>query len=161
MNHIYFIPLSKCAKIVEMKILLISDTHGKNKIVDELYRIYPNMDYYLHAGDSCTEGYALYPFESVRGNCDYDYNLNEQLLISTPMGNLLMKHVPNMLESDLKKLNIKFFVFGHLHERHFELKNDIYYISPGSTSYEKDKYKEGYVILEITDNDVKCEFFDL
>ena len=144
-----------------MKILLISDTHGHNDIVDELYQQYPNMDLYLHAGDSCTEEYALYPFQTVKGNCDFDYNMNERLLIKTPYGNLLMKHVPNMTHEELIKQNIKIYIFGHLHERHFEKRDDIYYVSPGSTCREKDKFNEGYMILDISSDRVQAEYFDL
>ena len=144
-----------------MKILLISDTHGKNDIIDKLYKLYPDMDLYLHAGDSCTEEYALFPFTTVKGNCEFDYNMNERFFTITPYGNLLMKHVPNLSEADLKKQNIKIYIFGHIHERHFYKKDDIYYICPGSTSREKDKYPEGYMILEITSDGVKGTFFDL
>ena len=144
-----------------MKILLISDTHGKNDVIDYLYRLYPNMDLYLHAGDSCAESFSLYPFQSVKGNCDFDYNLSERFLTSTPYGNLLMKHVPNMSYEELKKQNIKIYIFGHLHERHFYNKDGIYYISPGSTSREKDQYNNGYMILEVTSEKVEGTFYDL
>ena len=144
-----------------MKILLISDSHGKNDIIDKLYKMYPNMDLYLHAGDSCTDSFSLFPFQSVRGNCDYDYNMMDRFFTSTPYGNLLMKHVPNMDIEELKKLNVKIYIFGHLHERHFYQEEGIYFISPGSTSREKDQYPNGYMILDITSEKVQAEFFDL
>ena len=119
------------------------------------------MDLYLHAGDSCTDSFSLFPFQSVRGNCDYDYNMMDRFFTSTPYGNLLMKHVPNMDIEELKKLNVKIYIFGHLHERHFYQEDGIYFISPGSTSREKDKYPNGYMILDITSEKVQAEFFDL
>ena len=144
-----------------MKILIISDTHGHNDIVDELYRIHSNMDLYLHAGDSCTEEYALYPFQTVKGNCDFDYNMNERFVVKTPYGSLLIKHVPNLTLDELKRQNIKIYVFGHLHERHFYQEDGVYFVSPGSTCREKDRFKEGYMILDISDTGVQAEFFDL
>ena len=144
-----------------MKVLIISDTHSHNDVIDTLYKMYPNMDLYLHAGDSCSEEYALYPFQTVKGNCDYDYRMMERFKCSTPYGNLLMKHVPNMDVDDLKKENIKIFVFGHLHERHFYKEDDIYFVAPGSTCRENDKYNNGYMILDISSSRVEATFFDL
>ena len=76
-----------------MKILLVSDSHGDERILKELVTAYPNMDYYLHAGDSGLDRDTLYPFESVRGNTDY-YPFDDLLRIYTPMGYLLIKHKP-------------------------------------------------------------------
>ena len=85
----------------------------------------------------------------------------ERRLIDTPNGNILMKHVPYISKDELKKNNIKIFVFGHVHKRSFYEEDGIYYISPGSLSYERDNYNEGYIILEITKEGVKGTFYDL
>ena len=60
-----------------MKILLVSDTHGNNVALDALVKKYPNMDLYLHCGDSESDEYSIYPFRSVKGNCDYFGDFNE------------------------------------------------------------------------------------
>ena len=144
-----------------MKILVIGDTHGNNDIIVDLYEKYPHMDAYLHAGDSCSDPYSLYPFQTVRGNCDYFYDINDVFTMRTPYGKLLMKHVPNMTFQQLKKEGVKIYITGHLHARKFYKQEDIYYISPGSTCRERDNYSNGYAILDITSEDVKVEFVDL
>lgn len=144
-----------------MKILLISDTHGDNDIVDVLVKKHPNMDIYLHAGDCCSDPYSLFPFHVVRGNCDYFYDMDEIYTLKTPYGKLLMKHVPNMSLAALKKENVKIYIHGHTHQRKFSCIDDIYYICPGSTSRERDQFNNGYAILTITEKEVKVEFIDL
>ena len=76
-----------------MKILLVSDSHGHEQILKDLYRQYPKMDLYLHAGDSALDISSIYPYISVRGNCDY-YPFDDRYLVYTPVGYLLMKHKP-------------------------------------------------------------------
>ena len=54
-----------------MKILLVSDSHSDYTALDQLAAKYPNMDLYLHAGDSEQDEFSIKPFISVRGNCDH------------------------------------------------------------------------------------------
>ena len=144
-----------------MKILIVGDSHGHTDEILELAKKYPNMDVYLHTGDSQEMEVNLFPYQTVKGNCDYDTNMMNRLLITTPYGKLLMKHIPQINKEDLKKQDIKIFVFGHLHKRSFYQEDGIYYISPGSTCYERDKYNEGYLILDITKDNIKAKFYDL
>lgn len=145
-----------------MKILIVSDSHGQTHLVDQAYKRFPNCDLYLHAGDLEDSPFAIFPFEVVRGNCDYDPNLNnERFLTSTPYGNLLMKHIPNLDKKELDKYDVKIFVYGHLHRRDFTYKDEIYYVSPGSIALERDKYENGFCLLEITPDSVKAEFYDI
>ena len=58
-----------------MKILVISDTHGKLNKVREVYRKLTNIDLIIHAGDYMRDGEALskefaVPVVAVKGNCD-------------------------------------------------------------------------------------------
>ena len=144
-----------------MKILIAGDSHGHSELLYALIKLHPNMDMYLHTGDLCDYQVSVFPFDVVKGNCDYDPSLMERRLIDTPYGKLLMKHIPTINKSELKKNNIKIFVFGHVHKRSFYEEDGIYYISPGSLAYERDKYNEGYLILDIDTQSVKCTFFDL
>mgnify|MGYP003297992236 CR=1 FL=1 len=59
-----------------MKILLVSDTHGNNEALDKILKIHPDMDLYLHLGDSESTPELLRPFVTVKGNCDfYDFDI--------------------------------------------------------------------------------------
>ena len=75
-----------------MRILLVSDSHGEKEILDQLIIRWPDVDLYLHAGDSLQEARSIYPFRTVRGNCDFYYDLQNELIIPTPFGKILMRH---------------------------------------------------------------------
>ena len=45
-----------------MKILLVSDSHSDYTALDQLAAKYPNMDLYLHAGDSEQDEFSIKPF---------------------------------------------------------------------------------------------------
>ena len=57
-----------------MDIVVVSDTHGYTGFIEKLVKKHPNAYMYLHAGDSCLREEELYPFETVKGNCDYYIN---------------------------------------------------------------------------------------
>ena len=87
-----------------MKILLVSDSHGNNEALDLLTKNYPNMDIYLHLGDSESDEFSIYPFRSVKGNCDYFGDFQNYLVIPTPYGNLFAQHKPTP-NSELLRAN--------------------------------------------------------
>ena len=53
-----------------MQIVVISDTHGRNEVFQELRLLHPQASAFLHCGDSETDEYALNGFVSVQGNND-------------------------------------------------------------------------------------------
>ncbi len=55
-----------------MKILVISDTHGRRKNIDEVLSRHRNYDMLLFLGDGLRDFGAAAPsgFVGVRGNCD-------------------------------------------------------------------------------------------
>lgn len=141
-----------------MKILIVSDSHGNDEILRELYKMYPNMDYYLHAGDSQSSLMAIYPFDSVLGNCDfYDFDLVRK--ISTPKGYLLMRHYPKYSKEEIK--DVKFFIHGHTHVARVKKENELYVICPGSVSLPRDGTNGTYMIIEINENSSTITTFDV
>ena len=144
-----------------MKILLVSDTHGNNEALDYLVRKYPNMDLYLHCGDSESDEFSIYPYRSVKGNCDYIGDFMMRLVIPTPYGNMVVQHKPIIDASFLRDNNAKIFVFGHTHRREFKKENGIYMINPGAIAFARDKYDYSYALLNINKDKVEIEFHTL
>ncbi len=64
------------------KILLISDSHGERKRIQQVCKQHPHMDEYIHLGDLGFAPGCLAHFTIVRGNHDdASYHLpNEQIL---------------------------------------------------------------------------------
>lgn len=143
-----------------MKIVLVSDSHGNNKALDEIALIHPDADLYLHAGDSEAHEYSIAPFESVRGNCDYFSNAPERRIIDTPCGKLLMQHRPIIPYDLINQYNIKIFVHGHTHMRKCVEQNGLLIINPGAISFARDNNDLSYAVIKI-DKKIEVEFLDL
>ena len=133
-----------------MKILLVSDSHGDDLILKELKNEYPDMDHYLHAGDSQSSEYAIFPFDSISGNCDC-YPFDERRKIYTPIGYLLMKHYPHLFSNE--KEGIKIFVHGHTHKWKISKEGEMYIICPGSISRPRDGTLGTYAILDLNEKE--------
>lgn len=145
-----------------MRILLISDSHGNNEAVDELIVKWPDIDLYLHAGDSECHPRSIYPFRQVRGNCDYAFDIQEELLIPTPFGNILMRHKKEVSDKKLKDNNVRVFLYGHTHVPECVKRKGIAFINPGSLAYPRSEYGQTYMVLDLSKDliDVKLYSFE-
>ena len=144
-----------------MRILLVSDSHSNYDALDRLAQMYPNMDLYLHAGDSEQDEFSIKPFISVKGNCDHYYDFPNYLVIPSPAGNIYVQHTPSISKSVISEHNAKIVIHGHTHTRKNEVVNGILFINPGAISYARDKYDGSYAIIEIEDMSVKVKFYTL
>lgn len=143
-----------------MKLLIVSDSHGHNELLDNLITDYKDVDIFLHAGDSEVPSHTLYPFRVVKGNCDYYFETPKEYIIPTPFGNLLIRHKEEGNEKYMKDHDIKFYVYGHSHVKACKKKNGICYINPGSIVYPRDG-EASFVILEIEEEDAFVTFIEL
>lgn len=144
-----------------MKIALCSDSHGNNAALDEIYKRFPDCDLYLHAGDGETDVSSVFPFEMVKGNRDWDMNLPEKLLFTTPYGSLLMQHTPRIAVSFLREHKINIFVHGHTHTREYLDRGGVIHINPGAISFPRDGYDLSFAIIDISQKQVKVNFYSL
>jgi len=145
-----------------MKILLASDSHGNNEALKQIVKIHPNMDIYLHLGDSESDEYGISPFISVRGNMDYFCNYQDYIIIPTPLGKLFATHKPPFIgQIKLLSDDISIVCHGHTHKRRFEKVENIIYINPGSISFPRDGNDLSYCIIEITKTEINNEFYSL
>jgi putative phosphoesterase len=142
-----------------MKVLLVSDSHGDNITLQRLVAMYPQMDLYLHAGDSESDEQAIKPFISVRGNCDRYKDFNDYFLIPTPYGKMYVQHKPHVANLLTKMREVKIFVHGHTHIRRNETINGVMWINPGAISYARDCFDGSYAILTIEQNAVQVEYY--
>lgn len=141
-----------------MKILVVSDAHGNSELMLKLAKEYPLMDYYLDAGDSESDGYTLFPYRSVKGNCDY-YPFDEKLLIRTSAGNIFMRHAPYIYPKEAKDCSI--FIHGHTHRYKIEKENEIITLCPGSLSRSRDNSNGSYAIITINNGEINIDIIDV
>lgn len=144
-----------------MKILVISDTHGKLNMVRDVLGKLSGIDLIAHAGDHFNDVKALerefnIPCVGVCGNCDSSGPSLE--VIETPCGKILLVHGhKEHVNYDLSKLryralenNCRAIIYGHTHVAHIEEMDDMYFINPGSLPQPRDGSGGSFGIIRAT-----------
>jgi putative phosphoesterase len=144
-----------------IKIVVISDNHRDYESLLKVSLIEPDIDYYLHIGDSELEESKLYPFIGVKGNCDCFNNLPKEKIIKTEFGNVyLVHHLSQIPLSDefIWKNNIRIVLFGHTHKRFLQIINGVYYANPGSLTYPRDDHGPSYLLVTLSEKNMDFTF---
>ena len=155
-----------------MKILIVSDTHGRHSAFDKALKEAGKIDALVHLGD--TEGGEDYieavcgcPAYVVAGNNDFfSDNLREmEVVFGTKKAFMTHGHYyyvslgPERIIEEGKMRNADIVMFGHTHKPFLEMIDGMIVLNPGSLSYPRQEGRKGsYIMMEIEpDCDVKCE----
>ena len=130
-----------------MKVLIVSDTHGRNSGYLDLLENSEKMDMVIHCGD--VEGSEYLISESsgcktviVQGNNDYFSDLPRERLIKIEKIPIFMAHGhyhyvnarKDMFQSVAKQRGARIGLFGHTHVPFCEEMNGVLVANPGSLS---------------------------
>ena len=151
-----------------MKILVLSDTHGK---LDKVYRVCEklnNIDLIIHCGDYIRDAHTLedtlgIPVAAVKGNCDGSASTcrgESYDIVDTPAGNILVTHGHlDRVGFDMSRLLYRAeesdcvaVCFGHTHVPVCEYCDGILMVNPGSLSQPRDGSNGSYAVIH-SDND--------
>ncbi len=148
-----------------MKILAISDTHGKLNKVRDIYAKLTNIDLIIHAGDFISDGEALekelgVPVIAVKGNCDGSYSNDDFKTVETEYGKIMVTHGHmenvkyhlNTLMYKAMEENCKAVVFGHTHRALIEESGGIRFVNPGSLTQPRDGSGGSYAIIRTSED---------
>ena len=155
-----------------MKILIVSDTHGRHSAFDKALKEAGKIDALVHLGD--TEGGKDYieavcgcPAYVLAGNNDFfSDNLREmEVVFGTKKAFMTHGHYyyvslgPERIIEEGKMRNADIVMFGHTHKPFLEMIDGMIVLNPGSLSYPRQEGRKGsYIMMEIEpDCDVKCE----
>ena len=146
-----------------MRILIISDTHGRHGNLTEILEREPNIDLLIHLGD--VEGGEEYinelakcPVEIVAGNNDFFSDLEREKEIEIGKYKALITHghyyYVAMGIEDLRKealgRGMDIAMFGHTHRPFLDYSKGITMLNPGSVSYPRqDGHRPSYARMEI------------
>ena len=134
-----------------MKYLVVSDSHGDKAILQKLITAYAGkVDLMLHCGDSelpATDEVFKY-FKVVRGNCDYDLELQDEQFFDRGQDKILLVHGHLLgvgfglggLQAKMEELGANMAFFGHTHQLGGEVINGKFILNPGSISYPRGKF---------------------
>ena len=148
-----------------MRILIISDSHGKNDDVKQVIEQVGNIDMLIHLGD--VEGgapgireWAGCECHIISGNNDYDRSLPAQEAFEIAGKRVFITHGHrfyvgsgmDMLRQYAIDNAYDIVMFGHTHRPYLERGEQVTLLNPGSLSYPRqDGRQKTFMIMEVDD----------
>ena len=154
-----------------MKVLIISDTHGKDEKLNKVLIQENDLDLLIHLGDiqgseDYIEAVAPCPVEMVSGNNDFFSDLDRERVIRVGGKRIFLTHGHYLYVSSgtsrLKAMaadkQCTIAMVGHTHKPMINLEDDVWVINPGSLSYPRQEGKLCTYIIMTVDEAGKFEF---
>ncbi len=149
-----------------MKILIVSDTHGRHGNLDEVLTREGDIDVLLHLGDiedgeQYIEAVTDCPVHLLSGNNDYFSYLPGEKEIKIGKYRVFMTHGhgyyvsvnTKRLREEACRRGVDIVLFGHTHRPYMDVEGDLKVINPGSLSYPRQEgRKPSYVVMDINTN---------
>ncbi len=154
-----------------MKVLIVSDTHGRDKYLFQTLQKVSPIDLMIHLGDyGGTEEYiksiANCPVEMVSGNNDLFKGCPKEKVIVIGDYTVFLTHGhrygvyygSSQIKEAAKTRQAHIVMFGHTHVPMIDLKDDIWTINPGSIALPRQRGRiPSYMIMDI-DRQGKAHF---
>jgi len=146
-----------------MKILVVSDTHGRNDVMWDVIKKEEPFDMFIHCGDLETEEWELRDridcaMFMVPGNNDYFSMLSPLVAFDIADHRAVLTHGHRYhIHSGLSSLyylarenQADIVFFGHVHVPVYEEKDGVIFINPGSLTYPRQMGRvPTYAVVEI------------
>lgn len=146
-----------------MKILIVSDSHGRTTHLEKVINKVAPIDLFIHLGDmEGDEEYirSLVNCETamVSGNNDYFTSLDREMEITIGRYTVLLSHGhryrvnwgTETIKDTGRQMGADIVMFGHTHLPLIDLSGDVIAINPGSIAQPRqDGHIPTYIIMEI------------
>ena len=153
-----------------MKVLIVSDTHGRDENLERAVMMETPFDMLVHCGD--VEGREIFiealvecPCCIVSGNNDFFSQLEREKEIMIGKYKVLLTHGhyynvstgPAYLKQEAKERGFDIVMFGHTHRPYFDIdksgEKELITLNPGSLSYPRQEgHRPSYMLMKIDDN---------
>lgn len=152
------------------KIVVMSDNHGDDTMMEYIMMSEPGADYYVHCGDSeATYQQLLNGFICVKGNNDWALDLPNEAKLLIEGVPILITHGQQLsyfnrelaMNDILTRNQCRILLCGHTHMPMFQKDGLLYYINPGSTSLPRGGSSRSYCIVTLDGENVECEFKEI
>ena len=146
-----------------MKILIVSDTHGRDENLKKVVEMTKPFDCLIHLGD--VEGSENYirrmvpcPVRIVSGNNDFFSDLPREIEFEIGEYKALMTHGhyyyvslnTEELRRQARTRGKDIVMFGHTHKPYLDIQEDLTVLNPGSLSYPRQEGRRpSYIWMEI------------
>jgi len=148
-----------------MKILIVSDTHGRNENYERLLAKMEALDLIIHCGDveggeRLVEKLADCPVEMVAGNNDFFSSLPREKEFDIGGYKVWLTHghsyYVSMDNETIKReavaRGVDIVMYGHTHKPVIQVEREIIAVNPGSLSYPRQMGRRpSYVLMELDD----------
>jgi putative phosphoesterase len=146
-----------------IELVLISDSHGRDEVFEELRLKHPNADAYLHAGDSECDQATLGAFISVQGNNDRYFDHPIERFFDFEGVKVWMSHghqvpifqAPQRLSVRARELGVQLCLYGHSHVFKVIQEKDLTLVNPGSIHYNRDGSEPSYALIHIDQGHIR------
>lgn len=143
-----------------VKIVVVSDTHGNVKALEQLRQIFIDSDYIVHLGDGARDMKDFYSefgnkIYQVDGNCDVFASSLKEFILEIGKVKILLTHGDlfgvktgreRLINYAMKKgCNAVF--YGHTHNQEISLIDGITVVNPGTLSYFASEKTFAYVVI--------------
>ena len=158
----------------KMRILVVSDSHGRNEGLNKAIEQAGTFDYFLHLGDLEGSQYFIDTFVEgpkvlLSGNNDYGLEYKMEEVLELQGHKIFMAHghqyqvhsgVRWIYEAGMHK-GADVVLFGHTHRPYVEEQEGVLILNPGSISLPRQMdFTPTYAILELSETgEVKAEIF--
>lgn len=153
-------------------ILIISDSHGWEKQLQDIRKNQSHVKEAIHCGDSelNEESPFLKDYQVVKGNCDWTADFPNEIIFEYGGLTFLITHGHLFdIKSSLMKLEYRaqevgadIICFGHSHVAYAENINGRLFINPGSIRLPRQFPEGSYAKLNWTSSeDIQLEFFNI
>lgn len=150
-----------------MKVLIVSDTHGREQNLAEALEQTGPIDQLIHLGD--VEGGAEHirelagdaPAAIIAGNNDFFCDLPNERIFTLGGHRIFMTHGHGYfvhsgtlyLKREARKKGADIVMFGHTHKPYMEEDNELLVLNPGSLSQPRQEgHRPTYIVMEIADD---------
>ena len=146
-----------------MKILIVSDTHGRDEKLEAAVAVEQPFDYLIHCGDVegrefFIEALAECPCTIVAGNNDFFSDLPREDEIVLEGHKIMVTQGHNYgasmdlygISEETAARECEMVCFGHTHKPVIEKKNGVLVINPGSLSFPRQEGRQpSYAVMEL------------
>ncbi len=149
-----------------MKILIISDTHGKNDTYLELIEQESPLDMVIHCGDIEGSEYLMAeaagcPIQMVTGNNDFfsdlpaekEFQIGKYKIWLTHGHTYYVSMNNEYIKREAKARGVDIVMYGHTHRPVLDVEADLITLNPGSLTYPRQEgRKPSYILMEVDEN---------
>ena len=148
-----------------MKVLVVSDTHGRDESLEMAVALEQPFDYLIHCGDVegrefFIEALAECPCTIVAGNNDFFSELPREEEFFVGGSHIFITHGhyyyvsmnENRLKEEAKGRGVDIAMYGHTHRPALSQEDGVTILNPGSIAYPRQTgRKASYMIMEVQD----------